>query len=115
MTNTGYVPQRGDLAWLTLDPTLGHEQRGRRPVVVLSEGGYNGRTGLMVCCPVTNSVKGYPLEVPLPENVGVSGVALTDQIKSVDWRERRAEYISRLPAVAIAEVLRHARVMLSED
>lgn len=115
MTNSEYVPQRGDLAWLTLDPTLGHEQRGRRPVVVLSDGGYNRRTGLMVCCPITNRIKGYPLEVSLPPNVSVSGAALTDQLKSVDWRERRADYIERLSAAAIEEILRHARVMLSEE
>lgn len=114
MTVPNYVPQRGDVAWLTLDPTLGHEQAGRRPVVVLSHGRYNGRTGLMICCPITNQAKGYPLEFALPAAGRTTGVALADQLKSVDWRERRAEFIESLPLPTMVEILRRARVMLSD-
>ena len=108
-----YVPDRGDVVWLSLDPTLGHEQAGRRPVVVLSPMGYNEKVGLMLCCPVTSRAKGYPFESPLPDGASVAGVALADQVKSVDWRERGAAFAFRLPEAVTAEVLRRARAMLS--
>jgi len=75
-----YVPNRGDIVWLEFDPQAGHEQAGRRPAVVLSPQAYNDRTGLMVCCPVTSKVKGYPFEVALPPDFAITGVALTDQV-----------------------------------
>jgi mRNA interferase MazF len=96
-----------------LDPTLGHEQAGRRPVIVLSLGAYNEKVGLMLCCPVASRAKGYPFEFPLPDGAPVAGVTLADQIKSVDWRERRADFAFRLPESVTAEVLRRARAMLS--
>ena len=89
-----YVPRRGDLVWLTFDPQAGHEQAGRRPAFVLSSEAYNRRTGLFLVCPVTSRVKGYPFEVPLPAGLAVSGVILADQIKSLDWKARRAEFAS---------------------
>lgn len=107
------VPDRGDVVWLSLDPTLGHDQAGRRPLVVLSLGGYNEMVGLMLCCPVTIRAKGYPFESPLPDGAPVTGVALADQVKSVDWRERGADFAFRLPEAVTAEVLRRARAMLS--
>ena len=113
MTQAPYSPERGDVIWVTLDPALGHGQRGRRPAVVLSDGGYNARTGMLVCCPVTNQAKGYPLEVALPSDARTTGVALADQLKSIDWRERDIALIERLPPRTVAEVLRHAQVMLS--
>jgi mRNA interferase MazF len=87
-----YVPCRGDLVWLSFDPQAGHEQAGRRPAFVLSPETYNRKTGLFLACPVTSKVKGYPFEVPLPDGLKVSGVVLADQIKSLDWKARRAEY-----------------------
>lgn len=89
-----YVPQRGDVVWLSFDPQAGHEQAGRRPAFVLSPESYNRKTGLFLACPVTSKVKGYPFEVVLPDGVGVSGVILADQIKSLDWKARRAEFAS---------------------
>jgi mRNA interferase MazF len=81
-----YVPQRGDIIWLTLSPQLGHEQAGRRPALVLSDAQYNAKVGLAVVCPVTRQVKGYPFEVPLPAGCAIEGVVLADQVRSVDWR-----------------------------
>jgi len=89
-----YTPQRGDLVWLSFDPQAGHEQAGRRPAFVLSPEPYNRKTGLFLVCPVTSKVKGYPFEVALPDGLAVSGVILADQIKSLDWKARRAEFAS---------------------
>jgi mRNA interferase MazF len=84
----GFVPDTGDIIWLDFDPQAGHEQAGHRPAVVLSPAAYNGRIGLLVCCPVTTKIKGYPFEVPLS---GLpSSVVLADQVKSLDWRRRGA-------------------------
>src|ERR1051326_3048845 len=100
-----YIPERGDAVWITLDPQAGHEQAGRRPALVLSPAAYNGRVGLALLCPITSQVKGYPFEVALPEGLAVSGVALADQIKSLDWRARKAARICEIPEDVIVEVL----------
>jgi mRNA interferase MazF len=86
-----YVPNRGDLVWLDFDPQAGHEQAGRRPAMVLSPTNYNQKTGLMICCPVTNQAKGYPFEVSITPLTGkATGVALSDQVRCLDWRVRNA-------------------------
>ncbi len=101
----GWVPDAGDLVWLTFDPQAGREQSGRRPALVLSPSLYNGRSGLAVVCPVTSQVKGYPFEVALPPGLPLGGVILADQLKSVDWRIRRARPASHLPSHLLREVL----------
>jgi mRNA interferase MazF len=88
-----FVPDEGDLIWLTFTPQAGFEQAGRRPALVLSPRSYNGRSGLCLVCPVTRSVKGYPFEVALPAVAPVQGVVLADHIRSVDYRARAAESI----------------------
>lgn len=108
-----YVPERGDLIWLVFSPQAGHEQAGRRPAVVLSPKPYNGKVGLFLACPVTNQQKGYPFEVAIPAGLPVSGVILADQIKSLDWRARKAEYICSLPASTVNELLAKALVLVS--
>ncbi|MBI3359754.1 MAG: endoribonuclease MazF [Chloroflexi bacterium] len=100
-----YVPERGDVVWITLNPQAGHEQAGRRPALVLSPAAYNGKVGLAVLCPTTNQVKGYPFEVLIPEGQPVTGVILADQVKCLDWRVRKAELLSKLPAETVLEVL----------
>jgi mRNA interferase MazF len=100
-----YVPERGDVVWLTVMPQAGHEQAGRRPALVLSPAAYNGKVGLALLCPVTNQAKGYPFEVAVPEGWAATGVVLSDQVKSLDWRARQAEYIDTLPAEVVANVL----------
>src|SRR5438093_12343161 len=85
-----YIPDRGDAVWITLDPQAGHEQAGRRPALVLSPAAYNGKVGLALLCPITSQVKGYPFEVGMPDGLKVAGVALADQVNSLDWRARKA-------------------------
>lgn len=107
-----YVPRRGDLVWLHFHPQAGHEQAGRRPALVLSPESYNGRVGLAILCPVTSQQKGYPFEVALPSGGTVAGVILSDQVKSLDWRARRAERIEPLPAQVTEEVLQKLGTLL---
>lgn len=98
-----YVPDAGDVVWLNFTPQSGHEQAGRRPAVVLSPRGYNQRTGLLVCVPVTNQIKGYPFEVVL-EGGGATGAALADQVKSLDWQARQAERKGTATSAEFAEI-----------
>ena len=100
-----YVPDRGDIVWIALHPQARHEQTGRRPALVVSPRAYNRKAGLGLFCPVTSRAKGYPFEVTLPEGMAVSGVVLADQVKSLDWRARRAELAARLPVASLAEVI----------
>jgi mRNA interferase MazF len=109
-----YIPQCGDVVWITLNPQAGHEQAGRRPAVVLSPRNYNGKTGLAILCPVTSQIKGYPFEVILPAGLPVVGAILSDQVKSLDWRARNVELICTLPAETISEVLQKLSALLSE-
>lgn len=106
------VPDRGNAVWISLNPQAGHEQAGRRPAVVLSPESYNGKVGLALFCPITSQVKGYPFEVRIPQGQEVTGVVLSDQIKSLDWRARRAEFICDLPSTTIAEIMAKARALL---
>lgn len=100
-----YVPARGDLVWLEFDPQSGHEQAGRRPALVVSHAAYNKKVGLALLCPITSKVKGYPFEVVLPAGLAVSGAVLSDQVKSLDWRARRAARISAAPAAVLNQVV----------
>jgi mRNA interferase MazF len=100
-----FVPDAGDLIWLTFDPQAGHEQAGRRPALVLSPKSYNQKSGLALVCPVTNQMKGYPFEVTAPRDCGVTGVFLADQVKSLDWKQRQAGWIGRVPLLTLNEVL----------
>ena len=100
-----YVPERGDIVWINLNRRAGHEQAGRRPAAVVSPKSYNGKVGLGLFCPITSQVKGYPFEVTVPKDLPVGGVVLADQVKSMDWRARRAEFAGRLPVGARDEVL----------
>ena len=108
-----YIPQRGDVVWITLNPQAGHEQAGRRPAIVLSPQNYNGKIGLAILCPITNQIKGYPFEVLIPAGLPVVGAILSDQAKSLDWRARNAELIYSLPTEVISEVLQKLSTLLS--
>ena len=107
-----YIPERGDIVWLSFNPQAGHEQAGRRPAVVLSPKLYNQKVGLAIFCPITNQVKGYPFEVALPKEAGVTGVILSDQVKSLDWQIRQVEFIEALPESVITEVLKKLGTLL---
>ena len=96
------VPDAGDIAWLAFSPQAGHEQAGHRPALVLSPASYNGKTGLMVCCPMTSQIKGYPFEVIVSREP--PSAVLADQVKSLDWRARRAVAKDRVPPAVLDEV-----------
>lgn len=110
-----YVPERGDVVWLQFDPQAGHEQAGKRPALVLSPSAYNGRVGLALLCPITSQRKGYPFEVALPAGMRVQGVVLADQIKSLDWRIRRAERADSVPHAVLDEAVAKIRVLLEPE
>jgi mRNA interferase MazF len=107
-----YVPERGDVVWITFNPQAGHEQKGRRPAVVLSPKAYNGKVGLALLCPVTSQVKGYPFEVAIPDGLSVNGVILSDQVKSLDWRARKAEKAGVLPEDVIVKLQQRIRALI---
>jgi len=88
-----------------MNPQAGHEQAGRRPALVLSPAAYNGKVGLAILCPITSQVKGYPFEVQIPMGLPLEGVILSDQVKSLDWKARKAELICRLPLEAVEQTL----------
>ena len=115
MTKSTYVPRRGDVIHLDFNPQKGHEQAGRRPALVLSPLDYNRIVGLAVVCPITNSQKGYAWEVPIPLGQKVTGVVLADQMKSLDWRQRRAEYLCTPATELLHDVVDKAIALLSPD
>jgi mRNA interferase MazF len=107
-----YIPERGDLIWLTFNPQAGHEQAGRRPALVLSPKSYNLKTSLALVCPITSQIKGYPFEIAIPQGFPIQGVVLSDQIRSLDWRARHAEIAASLPAGTIEKVLERLKILL---
>lgn len=107
-----YVPDRGDVVWLSFAPQAGHEQSGRRPAVVLSPANYNAKAGLALVVPVTSQVKGYPFEIVIPHGLPVGGAVLTDQLRSLDWKARKAERITTLPAAVVRAILERCRLLL---
>ena len=102
------------MVWISLNPQAGHEQAGRRPAAVVSPRSYNGKVGLGLFCPITSQAKGYPFEVVIPEGLPVSGVVLADQVKSLDWRARQAEFAARLPPNTGAEIVGKLAVLLED-
>ena len=100
-----YVPERGHIVWLRFHPQAGHEQAGHRPAVVISPQQYNRRVGLALVCPVTSQVKGYPFEVVLPPGLKAQGAILSDQLKSLDWRARKARYVCAIPGEVLDETV----------
>ncbi|MDH6300968.1 endoribonuclease MazF [Polynucleobacter sphagniphilus] len=107
-----YVPEAGDVVWLVFDPQAGREQAGRRPAVVLTPEGYNKKTNLFVCCPLTTQIKGYPFEV-LVEIDGVQSAILSDQVKSLDWKIRKAKYKNTVNPRTLTEVRAKVKSLLS--
>lgn len=105
MVTSDYCPERGDIVWLDFDPQSSHEQKGRRPAIVISPKIYNSKSGLALFCPITNQIKGYPFEVMLPSNLPVTGVVISDQVKSLDWKVRNAEFIVTAPRNVLNEAI----------
>ena len=108
-----YCPKRGDVVWISFNPQAGHEQAGHRPALVLSPESYNRKVGLAVLCPVTNQVKGYPFEVTIPDGLKASGAILSDQVKSLDWRVRKASRLCSLPEATVRQVLNKLGTLLN--
>ncbi len=115
MAGEEYVPGSGEIVWLAFTPQAGHEQSGRRPALVLSPRIYNGVSSLALFCPITSRRKGYPFEVGLPATGEVTGVVLADQVKSLDWRARRARFACRAPPAVLGEVLDKLSVLLEKS
>lgn len=107
-----YTSERADVVWVTFNPQAEHEQAGRRPAVVLSPKAYNGKVGLALLCPVTSQVKNYPFEVAIPDGLPVSGVILSDQVKSLDWKARKAEKTFSLPEESMEKVLQRVKALI---
>jgi len=107
-----YVPERGDIVWLQFNSQSGHEQSGKGPALTLSPKEYNQKVGLAIFCPITNQEKGYPFEVKVGGSK-ISGVILTDQVKSLDWRKREAEFIVKAPSIVINEAIEILKTLIS--
>ena len=112
MVTRRYVPDSGDIVWLTFDPQAAHEQRGRRPAMILSPRAYNTKARLAIACPITSHTKGYPFEVPLAGNGKVTGVVLSDHVKSLDRSAWRVEFADKAPVDILADVRAKLRVLL---
>jgi len=104
MVSKIYIPERGDIVWLDFNPQLGHEQRGRRPALVVSYKAYNERVGLGIFCPITSKIKEYPFEVEI-DLKKIKGAVLSDQIKSLDWKVRNIEFIEKINEKDLEEVV----------
>jgi len=111
MVKSTYIPNRGDIVWLDFNPQLGHEQRGKRPALVLSHKNYNEKIGLCIFCPITSKEKGYPFEVKVAGKK-IKGCVLSDQIKSLDWTVRNTEYIEKINDKILEEVLEKIKVII---
>ncbi len=111
----GYCPDRGDIVWLQFNFQAGHEQSGHRPALVVSPKSYNQKAGLALFCPITSQIKGYPFEVVLARGGKLHGAILSDQIKSLDWRVRKAQRVSKAPNEVIAEVLAKIHTLIEES
>jgi len=107
-----YFPERGDIVWLQFDPQVGHEQAGRGPALVVSPQSYNSKVGLALLCPITAKIKGYPFEVEIPVGMQVTGAILADQVKSLDWRVREAQFVCKAPVGVVAEVQAKMQVLI---
>lgn len=110
-----YCPQAGDFVWIDLDQTVGHEQSGRRPAIVLSPHTYNAAAGLCVICPITSHARGYPFETALPDDADIRGVVLTDQPRSISWEKRPIRRAGRASDSVLKDVRERLAALLAID
>jgi mRNA interferase MazF len=110
-----YCPDAGDFIWIDLDPTVGHEQNGRRPAIVLSPHNYNAAAGLCVICPITSRVRGYPFEAMLPDGGNFRGVVLADPPRRISWEKRPIRPAGRASDVVLTEVRERLAAVLGID
>ena len=111
MVSPKYVPERGDIIWIDFSPQLGHEQRGRRPALVISHRKYNEKVGLGIFCPITSKSKDYPFEVKI-ELAKVKGAILFDQVKNLNWAARKTEFIEKLESRKLQDVIERIEVLI---
>lgn len=109
-----FVPERGDIIWISLSPTRGHEQRGRRPALVLSPAFYNENNETAIICPITSKQKGHPFEVAIKTNK-ISGVVLSDQIRIVDWGKREASFVARASLEIVNKVIEKINLLIKGE
>jgi mRNA interferase MazF len=107
-----YIPDRGDVVWLNLNPQSGKEQAGRRPALIISPHAYNSKVGLAIICPITNQSKGYAFEVQIPIGLKAKGVILSDHVKSADWRTREIEFICEIDEAIVQDVVEKISTLL---
>ncbi len=107
-----YVPEKGDFVWLEFDPQAGHEQKGNRPALVLSPESFNRRMGFAFVCPISNTQRKNPFYVPIPKQEAVTGVIMADQLRSLDFKSRKAQYIADCPSLIVQDVLRRIKPIL---
>lgn len=100
-----YVPQKGDFIALSFDPQSGHEQKGRRPALVISNYLFNKHTGLAIVCPMTNTNRKIPFHLPVPASSSLTGFVMVDQVKSIDYVARKSSFIARAPDELLEDVL----------
>lgn len=108
---SNYIPDKGDLVWLDFNPQIGREQMGRRPALILSHKIYNKKTNLALVCPITSQIKKYAFEVELINSKNIQGVVLSDQVKSLDWKLRNAEFIEKVKKETLSEVLNNLKLL----
>lgn len=107
-----YCPKRGEFIWLTFDPQAGHEQMGKRPALVVSHDGFNQKMGFAFVCPISNTKRQNPFYVQIPEGEAVTGVIMVDQLRSLDYKARKAELIGDCPELLLQDVLRRIKPIL---
>ena len=100
-----YIPNKGDLITISFDPQSGHEQKGRRPALVISNFLFNKATGLAVVCPITNTNRRIPFHLPVPANSSLTGFIMVEQVKSIDFNTRKAKFKEKAPEQLVEDVL----------
>jgi len=100
-----YIPAKGDFVILSFDPQAGHEQKGRRPVLIISNRLFNKHTGLAIVCPITNTNRRIPFHIRVPEQSSLTGFIMVEQIKSVDYISRNIKFVEKAPREILSDVL----------
>ena len=115
MKHGSYIPDRGDIVWINFTPQAGHEQRGKRPALIISPKIYNKKTSLCICLPITSKIKNYPFEISLPKDVAIDGVILSDQIKSLDFNARRVSFVCKVSPKIVKKVQKNILALVLES
>lgn len=115
MVTENFIPAKGDIIKLSFDPQSGHEQKGWRPGLVLSNFTFNNATGIALICPITNTKRNFPFHVLLPKELDITGVVMVEQVKSLDYSIRNAKYVTQMPHDFMDEVMAIHAAIFQED